>query len=209
MLYDLRGYHAVSAEELAAIYRNNQEPNGHVGGYANWGVYTPSMLYAVAQHGLLSGDRATIDALLPATLKAGDWCLAEIARDPAGSRACAGADRSAAERPLARAQGVGLQSGVLLRRLRTAGAAAPPAAAPARGGIPAGRRPDAAGGRAGLRSGRDAVAAGAVARPHLDSLRAGRRLDAAAVAGGLVSDRRRHRAAAPVASEGPGPARAA
>ena len=80
MLYDLRGYHAVSAEELAAIYRNNQEPNGHVGGYANWGVYTPSMMYAVAQHGLLSGDRATIDALLPATLRAGDWCLAEIAR---------------------------------------------------------------------------------------------------------------------------------
>ena len=50
---------------------------------------------------------------------------------PAGSRAYAGADRSALERPLARAQGVGLQSGVLLRRLRTAGAAAPPAAAPA------------------------------------------------------------------------------
>jgi hypothetical protein len=80
MLYDLRGYHAVSAEELAAIYRNNQESNGHVGGYANWGVYTPSMLVAVAQHGLLSGDQATIDALLPATLRAGDWCLAEIAR---------------------------------------------------------------------------------------------------------------------------------
>ncbi|MCL4205939.1 MAG: hypothetical protein KJ000_25935 [Pirellulaceae bacterium] len=80
MLYDLRGYHAVSAEELAAIYRNNQEANGRVGGFANWGVYTPSMLYAVAQHGLLSADRTSIDALLPATLKAGDWCLAEIAR---------------------------------------------------------------------------------------------------------------------------------
>ena len=85
MLYDLRGYHAISAEELAVIYRNNQEPNGHVGGFANWGVYTPSMMYAVAQHGLLSGDRASVDALLPATLKAGDWCLAEIAR--ASSRA--------------------------------------------------------------------------------------------------------------------------
>jgi len=80
MLYDLRGYHAVSAEELATIYRNNQEPNGHVGGFANWGVYTPSMLVAVAQHGLLSGDRTAIDALLPATRRAGDWCLAEIAR---------------------------------------------------------------------------------------------------------------------------------
>jgi hypothetical protein len=38
------------------------------------------MMYAVAQHGLLSGDRASVDALLPATLRAGDWCLAEIAR---------------------------------------------------------------------------------------------------------------------------------
>jgi hypothetical protein len=78
MLYDLRGYHAVSAEELAAMYRNNQEPNGHVGGYANWGVYTPSMLYSVAQHYLLSGDRASFESLLPATLKALDWCLGEI-----------------------------------------------------------------------------------------------------------------------------------
>ena len=54
MLYDLRGYHAISAEELVAMYRNNQEPNGHVGGFANWGVYTPGMIYAVAQHYLLS-----------------------------------------------------------------------------------------------------------------------------------------------------------
>src|SRR5262249_19196485 len=40
MLYDLRGYHSIAAEELAVIYRNNQEPSGHVGGFANWGVYT-------------------------------------------------------------------------------------------------------------------------------------------------------------------------
>jgi hypothetical protein len=80
MLYDLRGYHTLSAEELAAIYRNNQETNGHVGGFANWGVYTPSMIYAVAQHGLLSGDRASVERLLPATLKAADWCLGEVAR---------------------------------------------------------------------------------------------------------------------------------
>ena len=70
MLYDLRGYHAIAAEELAAQYRNNQETNGHVGGIANWGVYTPGMLYAVAQHGLLSGDRASFERLLPATLRA-------------------------------------------------------------------------------------------------------------------------------------------
>ena len=72
MLFDLRGYHTISAEELIAIFRNNQEPNGHVGGFANWGVYTPSMIYAVAQHYLLTGDRASLDRLLPQTLKALD-----------------------------------------------------------------------------------------------------------------------------------------
>lgn len=78
MLYDLRGYHSISAEELAAIYRNNQEPGGHVAGFANWGVYTPSMVYAVAKHYLLSRDGASLERLLPQTLKALDWCLAEI-----------------------------------------------------------------------------------------------------------------------------------
>ncbi len=77
MLYDLRGYHSISTEELAAIYRNNQEPGGHVGGFANWGVYTPGMIYSVAQHYLLSGDRVSFEALLPSTLKALDWCLAQ------------------------------------------------------------------------------------------------------------------------------------
>ena len=78
MLYDLRGYSDISQEELAAIYRNNQEANGHVGGFANWGVYTPGMLYSVAQHYLLSRDRASFEALLPQTLKALDWCLAQM-----------------------------------------------------------------------------------------------------------------------------------
>ena len=77
MLYDLRGYHDLSVEELGAIFRNNQEPGGHVGGYANWGVYTPSMIYAVAQHYLLTGDRAALDTLLPQTLSALDWCLGQ------------------------------------------------------------------------------------------------------------------------------------
>ena len=80
MLYDLRGHHAISAEEHAAMYRNNQEKNGHVGGFANWGVYTPGMLYSVAQHFLLSGDRASFDKLLPQTLRALDWCLGEMKR---------------------------------------------------------------------------------------------------------------------------------
>jgi hypothetical protein len=80
MLYDLRGYHETSVEELATMYRNNQEASGHVAGYANWGVYTPGMIYAVAQNYLLSGDRAALDKLMPCTLKALDWCLAEIQR---------------------------------------------------------------------------------------------------------------------------------
>ncbi len=75
MLYDLRGYHALSAEEHAIMFANNQEANGHIGGFANWGVYTPGMLYSVAQHFLLSGDRASFERLLPPTLRALDWCL--------------------------------------------------------------------------------------------------------------------------------------
>ena len=67
MLYDLRGYHAISAEEFLAQFRNNQEPDGHVSGYANWVVYTPGMLYAVAQDFLLSRDRASFERLLPAS----------------------------------------------------------------------------------------------------------------------------------------------
>jgi len=80
MLYDLRGYHAISAEELAGMFRNNQRPNGHVGGFADWGVYTPGMIYAVARHYLLSGDRASLEGLLPQTLLALDWCLGQINR---------------------------------------------------------------------------------------------------------------------------------
>jgi hypothetical protein len=90
MLYDLRGHHDVSADELAAIFRNNQEPDGRVGGYANWGVYTPSMIYAVAQHYLLTGDRADLDRLLPQTLKALDWCLAQTKQAERNSGAARG-----------------------------------------------------------------------------------------------------------------------
>jgi hypothetical protein len=78
MIYGLRGYHDVAAEELLTMYRGNQEPNGHVKGYANWGVYTPSMIYSVARNYLLSGDRETFERLLPYTLKALDWCLQEV-----------------------------------------------------------------------------------------------------------------------------------
>jgi hypothetical protein len=80
MLYDLRGYHAISTEELEAQFRNNQEHDGHVTGLANWLVYTPGMLYAVGQNYLLSNDRASFDRLLPYSLKAMDWVFGEIAR---------------------------------------------------------------------------------------------------------------------------------
>ena len=78
MIYDLRGYHELAAEELAVIFRNNQEPSGRLGGVANWLVYTPSMLYSVAQNYLLSQDDARFEQLLPACLQALDWCLAQL-----------------------------------------------------------------------------------------------------------------------------------
>lgn len=78
MLYNLRGYHAIATEELVEQFRNNQEANGHVSGFANWVTYTPSMLYAVARNYELSTDRASFDRLLPYTMKAMDWCLREI-----------------------------------------------------------------------------------------------------------------------------------
>jgi hypothetical protein len=87
MIYDLRGYHAIAAEEIAAIFRANQESDGRIKGYANWGVYTPSTLYAVAQNFLLSRDRSTFEQLLPASLKSLDWCLERIrqAQDAPGA----------------------------------------------------------------------------------------------------------------------------
>jgi hypothetical protein len=83
MLYGLRGYPELASEELAAIYRGNQEFSGRVNGYAHWLVYTPGMLYAVAQNYLLTGDRESFEKLLPATLKALDWCLERV-RSAAG-----------------------------------------------------------------------------------------------------------------------------
>lgn len=87
MLYDLRGYHDISSEELLAIFRNNQEQDGHLNGVANWVVYTPGMLYAVAKNYLLSQDREAFDRLLPYTLKALDWCLESLRRAPAAGPA--------------------------------------------------------------------------------------------------------------------------
>jgi hypothetical protein len=85
MIYGLRGYDDIATEELLTIYRNNQQPDGRVAGYANWGVYTPSMIYTVAKNYRLSGDREALDRLLPYTLKALDWCLGQI-RSAQGNR---------------------------------------------------------------------------------------------------------------------------
>jgi len=78
MIYGLRGYYDIATEELLTMYLGNQEQNGHVGGYAKWGVYTPSMMYAVAKNYLLSGNQDAFERLLPYTLKALDWCLNQI-----------------------------------------------------------------------------------------------------------------------------------
>ena len=67
MIYSLRGYDNIAAEEIQAIYRNNQGPDGHLGGNANWLAYTPGMLYAVAEDYLVSDDRASFEQLLPET----------------------------------------------------------------------------------------------------------------------------------------------
>lgn len=86
MLYGLRGYNDVATGELKAIYHNNQEFSGRVNGFAHWHAYTPGMLYAVAQDYLLSDDRKSFEALLPDTLRALDWSIAEIqnASSPSG-----------------------------------------------------------------------------------------------------------------------------
>ncbi len=80
MLYGLRGHFAVADEEFLAMFHSQQKPDGRVGGYAEWGVYSPGMLYAIARNFLLSADRDSFERLLPASLKALDWCLAEVAR---------------------------------------------------------------------------------------------------------------------------------
>jgi len=78
MIYGLRGYSYTATEELETIYRNNQEFDGRVNGFAHWLAYTPGMLYAVAQDYLLSNDRTAFEKLLPDSLKALDWSMGQI-----------------------------------------------------------------------------------------------------------------------------------
>jgi hypothetical protein len=78
MIYGLRGYDALAADEFQTIYANNQEFDGRVNGFAHWLAYTPGMLYAVAQNYLLSNDRASFEKVLPETRKALEWSMAEV-----------------------------------------------------------------------------------------------------------------------------------
>ncbi|WP_461396571.1 hypothetical protein [Flavitalea sp.] len=78
MIYGLRGYEKVAENELKAMFQSQQQPDGRIGGFANWGVYSPGHLYTIAQNYLLSGNKEEFGRLLPQSLKALDWCLRQI-----------------------------------------------------------------------------------------------------------------------------------
>lgn len=80
MIYGLRGYEEVAQEEIAAMFTTQQQADGRIGGYANWGVYSPAHLYAIAQNYLLSRNQNQFEQLLPQSLKTLDWCLAQVAK---------------------------------------------------------------------------------------------------------------------------------
>lgn len=79
MIYGLRGYDSVAQDEMLAMFKSQQQPDGRIGGYANWGVYSPGQLYAIAQNYLLSADKERFEELLPNSLRTLDWCLQQIA----------------------------------------------------------------------------------------------------------------------------------
>ena len=201
MLYGLRGYHAIASEELQAQFRNNQEADGHVSGYANWHVYTPAMLYAVAQNYLLSQDRAASIGCCRSRSTAMDWCLSQLERS-----ARAGGDAGGLVRgPLNDLTGQGvwafnqayLFAGLDLfgRALERHGHAR---AAEARAAAARFRDRD----RAGFRGSQRPFAAGPATRRHLGALRACRSADATAIARSVVRHRRGHRRGASAASQG-------
>lgn len=78
MLYGLRGYYDVAQDEFRAMFQNQQQADGRIGGFANWGVYSPSFLYSIAENYLLSRNSVRFKALLPKALKTLDWCLDQI-----------------------------------------------------------------------------------------------------------------------------------
>lgn len=85
MIYGLRGYDKVAYDEYTAMFKSQQQKDGRIGGFANWGVYSPGQLYAIAQNFLLSGNKEQFEQLLPNALKALDWCLAQVAKSNEGA----------------------------------------------------------------------------------------------------------------------------
>ena len=85
MIYGLRGYNKVAQDEYVAMFKSQQQKDGRIGGFANWGVYSPGQLYAIAQNYLLSGNREQFEQLLPNSLKTLDWCLAQVAKSNEGA----------------------------------------------------------------------------------------------------------------------------
>ena len=84
MIYGLRGYEEVAKNEIAAMFQTQQQADGRIGGFANWGVYTPGHLYAIAQNFLLSGNREHFESLLPNSLRALDWCVDQLDKAQSG-----------------------------------------------------------------------------------------------------------------------------
>lgn len=79
MIYGLRGYDEVALDEIKAMFQTQQQVDGRIGGFANWGVYSPGHLYTIAQNYLLSGNREGFEQVLPNAIKTLDWCLGQIA----------------------------------------------------------------------------------------------------------------------------------
>ena len=84
MIYGLRGYFMVAEEEIKAMFQSQQQADGRIAGFANWGVYSPAHLYTIAQNYLLSHNKEEFDRLLDHSLKTLDWCLAQIAKATKG-----------------------------------------------------------------------------------------------------------------------------
>lgn len=78
MIYGLRGYYNVAEEEFHSMFKTQQLPEGKIGGFANWAVYSPGQLFSIAQNYLLSHDKEQFERLLPNSLKLLDWCLLQI-----------------------------------------------------------------------------------------------------------------------------------
>ncbi|MEJ5962439.1 hypothetical protein [Pedobacter immunditicola] len=86
MIYGLRGYEKVAADELASMFNTQQQKDGRIAGYANWGVYSPAHLYTVAQNYLLSQNAVEFKKLLPNAMKTLDWCLDQVRKANLGDR---------------------------------------------------------------------------------------------------------------------------